>query len=358
MGEPRAETCGSFFDAFCPAAGPHTFQQGGKCMKREIWGMALAILGAVIGAGFASGRELMSFFARFGDWSWLGIVCAAGTVMWVVNGVLRRTASDGMPDGWRGRAWATVWRGMFLALSVVLAGAMLAGSGEIAALMLPWRWARWLGMGVTLLLAAVLARGRMGALGMISGGLVACLAAVMVMALKLPRGSAASLDGAGDGLAAIWRGVCYGGFNAALAVPVMGGRGWARRKRIGCAALAAGMLAALLALGNALMLRHPELAGEALPMVALLRSWGMAGYRLCGATMYLAVLTSLLAAVRGLTVISGGGWRWVLCLLAALGVALGGFRAAVDAVYPALGAGCLMLLMAAAAGERRVGRAS
>lgn len=322
-------------------------------MKREVWGMALAILGAVIGAGFASGRELMSFFARFGTWSYLGIACAAGTVMWVVNGVLRRAAPDGMPVSWQGGAWALVWRGMFLALSVVLAGAMMAGSGEIAALMLPWRGARWGGMGATLLLAAVMARRPTGALGMISGGLVACLASAMAMALALPRGSAASLDGAGNGLAAIWRGVCYGGFNAALAVPVMGGKGWPRKMRHGCAVLVASMLAALLALGNALMLRHPELAGEALPMVALLRQWGMVGYRLCGATMYLAVLTSLLAAVRGLTVISGGGWRWVLCLLAALGVALGGFQAAVNAVYPALGAGCLMLLMAAEVMERR-----
>ena len=46
------------------------------------------LLGAVFGAGIASGREVASFFARYGVWSNLGIVVAGLTMMYLASGEL------------------------------------------------------------------------------------------------------------------------------------------------------------------------------------------------------------------------------------------------------------------------------
>ena len=305
--------------------------------------LALAVCGSVIGAGFASGRELMSFFARYGAWGLAGIVCAVAVMAWVMSVALRRGTPGGLPACWRGTAWERVWQGMFLLLMIVMGGAMLSGSGEIAALMLPLRGARLLGMGTTLVLALLLARWHLGALSGVSRVLVVCLLAAMVLALRLPKGAGAVLGAQGRGGEALGRGICYGGFNMALAVPVLGGHRLERRARRRTTALTSFMLGGLLVLGVALMLRHPELTDEPLPTVQLLRSYGLLGYRLCGLTMYMAVLTSLLAALRGIAVWSGGRKGYAVCLLALGVLGLCGFADIVDRVYPVLGAGCCAL---------------
>ena len=41
---------------------------------------ALAIVAAIVGAGFASGREVMTFFSEMGAASWLGVGVACALV--------------------------------------------------------------------------------------------------------------------------------------------------------------------------------------------------------------------------------------------------------------------------------------
>lgn len=48
--------------------------------KRKTCFAALELCGAMIGAGFATGREVAAFFSRFGLWSWLGIAAGTGTI--------------------------------------------------------------------------------------------------------------------------------------------------------------------------------------------------------------------------------------------------------------------------------------
>ena len=305
---------------------------------------AWAVVGAVIGAGFASGREVAAFFSRYSVLSWLGVATAVIAIGWISLGAMR---SPGVPAAWRGRWPGVVWQGMFIALLTATGGAMLAGAGEIAALTMPLHGAYWMGLLSTLCLAWWLSERRLMGLAIISRALTLCLVAVMAMGLWLPPLRGVWVEDAPIGARlpmSLLRGLCYGGFNAALASPVLdevAGTLSDKEKRA-CALRASLILGGVLALGNAVLLRHPALLGAPLPYVMMLGLAGRWGMPLGALALYLAVLTTLVACLRGLKALLRG--RWSMLLPAA--VALMGFTGAVDGLYPLLGGGCFLLLLA------------
>ena len=303
-------------------------------MKRETRRAALAIVGAVIGAGFASGRELCAFFSRYGIFSWGGIVCAVMTIVWSL-GRLRR-----LPEH-------LIWRIAFGLLTAVTGGAMLACAGEIAALALPIHGAYGVGMALVMLLT-VLANGKTALLSGVSRLLMLCLLTLLAAGLLLP-GQGVALGDCGSMPQAAISGVCYGGFNAALALPVIAEMEEDRRQAaLRCAGIA---LLLLLAAGNGVMLRHPELRGETMPLILLAGRLGKPGYYACCATMGLAVLTTAIAADKGLSAVLPDGWRMFGRVLM-LSAALLGFKQIVAWLYPALGAACFLILILSG-GQRR-----
>lgn len=181
------------------------------------------------------------------------------------------------------------------------------------------------------------------------------LMAVMALCLLLPQGAAVTLSWTArmPWLAACWRGMCWGGFNAATIAPLLCEE---RDEAVPCwTALLVGVL---LGLGNLLLLRHPERLESTLPMATLFSALGKAGY-LCGVTaMYLAMVTTLIAALRGLQTLLPGGER-LRCGLAALliaAVACTGFDRIVERGYSLLGGACLALLLVLLVKNRQVAR--
>ena len=67
--------------------------------------LAWELVGAVVGAGLASGREIASFFTQYGGWGMLGVVLSVG--------VLVSLADVTLPSSWRGRwperLWLHLW---------------------------------------------------------------------------------------------------------------------------------------------------------------------------------------------------------------------------------------------------------
>lgn len=109
---------------------------------------ACCIFGAVVGAGFASGKEVWQFFARYGVFSWGWIALSTATmVLWI------RQILD-LPDGRMllpaGR-FSAAGRWSLILLLLSAAGAMTAAAGELAALTLPVHFARSIGAGCTLI---------------------------------------------------------------------------------------------------------------------------------------------------------------------------------------------------------------
>jgi len=98
--------------------------------------IALTYVGTVIGAGFASGQEILQFFTIYGKYSTFSILLAAFLFVWVGIGVLKigfETRSRSFRDAVKvvfGRLSPLVNAYMLLAIMMV-AAAMLAGAGAL-----------------------------------------------------------------------------------------------------------------------------------------------------------------------------------------------------------------------------------
>lgn len=287
------------------------------------------LLGAAVGAGLASGREIAAFFGRQGMWGFAGIAAAVAAMM--------ALAPARLPQEWQGRWPERLWRGLRGLLLAATGGAMLAGSGAVAAQVAGAGWISLPVMAGTLLLALILAGRDSPGLARLGRLLLLAMGALLLRTAMLPGGSAPIPKG--TPLAALAMGAAYGGFNAALLQPLLdrAEEGACTRRSL---LRACALLAGLLCIGLALLLRHGG-GGEA-PFVALAARTGRGGQLLAALCLYLAALSTLSACLRGL----GRG-------VGALGVAAAaalGFSGVVDAVYPVLGALCAsaMALMRAA----------
>lgn len=297
-------------------------------MNRLPW----ELIGAIVGAGLASGREVASFFAQYGPWSWLGIALAVGVLFFL--------ADVPLPASWQGRLPGKAWRALQTLLLTATGGAMLAGAGEVAALTLPLHGAWWIGAAGTLVLSCFLARRTVSGLAWVSRCLLAVLAVLVALGLTRPPMQAAFLHEACVP-EALLRGMAYGGFNAALQSPIMARHaGVPQRTRQRAALVMCAALGALLCLLNAVLLRHPVLLAEPMPFIRLTAQLGPIGYALGALTFCLAILSTLTACLAGL----GGG---VLPVIGVMLVACAGFTGAVETLYPLLGGGCLLLLIGA-----------
>lgn len=290
------------------------------------------LVGAVVGAGMATGREIAAFFAQYGVWSCPGIVLAMLTMIWLANTQINADLHA---------AWfIRLWKILLQALLVVTGGAMVAGGARVSALTLPIPYAYEIGLAGTLLLAWWLAHRTIGGLSCISRVLLCFLGGMILLGLSLPRQHAIGTEQVSP-ISALSKSISYGGFNAALMWPIFD----AERKRGGgkhTASLrcAGGIILLLLLLGNGVLLRHLALLSEEMPFIRMMSAYGKLGYYTSAACLYLAVLSTLTACVRSL------GTR-VLPLLIMLVTAILGFTSVVEWLYPLIGGGCMLMLIAA-----------
>lgn len=309
---------------FCAAV--HILLKGGNVM------LTWELIGAVVGAGLASGREIASFFSQYAAWSLAGIVLAVLTLVFLSDAAL--------PGIWKSGWSKRLWRSLLALLLTVTGGAMLSGAGEVAGLTVPISGAYWLGMAGTLLLAWLLAHRTSAGLAWVSRLLLGVLALLIALGLTLPPMHAVHLKEISIS-SALLRGVTYGGFNAALQAPIMASAAQLPEKtRKRSALCAGGIILMLLLLGNAVLLRHPALLSEEMPFIRMMNSFGAFGYYLGAVSLYLAILSTLTACLRGL----GGG---VLPVIGVVFVSLLGFTGVVEIAYPMLGGGCFLMLTAA-----------
>lgn len=317
-----------------------------------MWNAVLGSVGAIVGAGFASGREIMSFFSRYGAASWIGVVSAAATMglmaywMMGVASVLDASSLRTICQKRMGRAAFVGTAAFFLLLSVT-AGSMLSAAGELVALVWPLHFGYETGFVLTLALGVFLIRRNIKALYIAARVLLPLMVLAFVLCLTLPAQGHMPLGGAES----LPHALSYGAMNIALCAPVLCevGRMSGQMERKRTAVLTALVLLLLLSLGNALLLSHPELVDEALPMVQLLRNFGLFGFYLSALVLYLAVFTTFISCLRGVCVMLmetlSRRASLALCALTAAGVALFGFTNLVGVIYPILGYLCIFVML-------------
>ena len=279
---------------------------------------AMAVMAAVAGSGFASGREVALFFAQTGPASWAGVGLAGmvfGLLVSLTAGTAARTDADGFPVLCRrllGRRAARLACGLHVLLLVVALTAMLCAAGKAAALALPVRHGFLAGALSALLIALAVNAARCGALPLL--GLVSVAAGlVFYAALALDaRPVRVYLRGdvvpalSGSLPAALLLALFYGAMNAALAAGTAAkqGRGGAKPAALGAiCGIALGML---LACANAAIQRGGKaLLAQALPTVILAARWGVAGFWCCTGFGWLCAVTTTAAILGGLLDLTG-----------------------------------------------------
>ncbi len=329
-------------------------------MDRRVRDAVFQCTGAIVGAGFASGREIMRFFSRYGSFSWIGIGLAAA-VMGVFAFALMKKAREANvislsqlcraylgPAGIAGSIAFTILLG-------ATGGSMSAAAGELGALSIPVHGAYWILLLASLVTGILLSARSLSPLAFMGSLLVPSLILVFLLCLIPPEGKAVT----DQALLPVWRkivevvlfSISYGAMNITLTAGVLCeiGRGTPAKKALHISVYLALCIAGLLSLGNVVLLRQPQLIDAALPMVMLLNAFGKVGFWLAIVGLYLAVYTTLMAVARGMINIIGPckpGWLgFALTGVLFLVFAVIGFDRLVGVIYPALGIMCLFLLL-------------
>jgi len=339
----------------------------GQVNRGKVFGLAATYVGTVIGAGFASGQEIWTFFGRFGPAGFAGLVLSG--VLFAIAGARLLAMGAG------GQAGDTYYQSLqalggplapfldlvLLVFLCVLGGVMLAGAGALSQ---QYAWPAWPGILVTAFLAlAVIAAGIPGIVA-VNKVVVPCLilvaAAMALMVLVTPSLPAPPPHRPGWLPASL----LYTSYNTVLSLPVLVALGATepdgRIRRAGAVLGAAGLclIGGLILAG---LLRTPALsAGTEVPMAAI-------ASRMAGpiAVVYPLVLwaelfTTLVADVYGTAIrlrqaFGGPSTAWAGAVMMA-GIALSrlGFARLVRTAYPAFGFVCLFVLFRLAVPCRRL----
>ena len=342
--------------------------------------VAATYVSTVVGAGFASGQEVLRFFTHFGPWGLVGLTAAAllltlgGTAVLVESRVCRAWSHADLLFWLAGPRLGRLYDGFSMVFLFGTTAVMVAGSGAL--------FQEWLGLpslvGDLAMVFAAAATVLGGIRGVVAASEVVApllFGAVTVTALAAvcgPSGSGPAAELIRDGLWRVWwrpgeaaapcwvlASVLYASYNLALAPAVLAPLGVRARSR---AAVAAGGAIGGLVLGAAvacvdvaLLACLPESATYELPLLYVTHRLGGRPGRALGVVLGLAlwgeIYTTAVGLLYGLAVRLGGGAgppaervegprfrRWVLVL--GLGAALAartGFSRMVTTLYPLVG---------------------
>lgn len=316
---------------------------------------ALVLLGGVIGAGFASGREIVRFFAMHGS---MAFAAAAAAILGLAALFFRLSGQLSvhctLPRLCAARLGARFGRlcsGLFALLCAVTGGAMLAACAELGALVLPLRHAYGFSLAASLLLSILLSTKGTRMLALPGAVLMLALPVLLLCLLRLDAGEACFLPAMTPDLpirAAI-DGAAYASLSAAqLAGTLSLLVGLSPRERKRTLLLFVVLFGAVLLLGVLVCLHHlPAIVHQPLPFVYLSRRLGSFGYGLTALSLYAAALSTLCAMQRALLDVFSplGALSRLAAPLSCLILALAGFDSLVGVGYPMLSALCAGLLL-------------
>ena len=317
--------------------------------------MALALLGGVIGAGFASGREILRFFAGHGRMAPAAIIAALFMLLVLFLRLpeqMQRCGAVSLMQLCRaklGRRFGAFCGALFMLLCAITGAAMLAASAELGALMLPYRHAYPLSLVFSLLLALALALGGFSGLALPGALLAALTPILLIRLLALPAGEACFLPAMTPDLPvrALCDGASYGALSSAQMAGLLSLLAASPRKVRQQATLIFSLLfGVMLALGTAVCQKHmPAIVHQALPFVYLSRSLGAQGYMLVALSMYAAALSTLCVMLRALMPPAATARSALLATAGCLALSQLGFDTLIAHGYPILGALCAGLLL-------------
>lgn len=332
---------------------------------RYLFPVAFTYIGTVVGAGFASGQEIVHFFTRYGVVGQLGIIISAmlfaffGARMMVLGARLKATSYKEVNTYLFAPSIAKMMNVLVAVMLFGVTGAMISGIGAIFSeqLHLP----SILGMGIVIVVSIIiLEHGMEGILSVntIVVPLMMLFSVLMVIHSYVGyRGIDVPVITAAGGLpSSIFSAITYVSFNLAMAqailVPLGNDVGDERVLKWG-AILGAAILGLLLLGANyAISLRGDAILQYQIPMAEVMAPLGawIKGFFLI--IVIMEIFTTLIAnayglgkRLTGLLSISERAWIWLI-LITGLLFAQIGFQSFIAYVYPLFGyAGFFYMVM-------------
>ena len=322
------------------------------------WRVAATYIGTVVGAGFASGQEILRFFSAYDGWGTLGLLGVTALLAAFGVAITRLGAAVGA-ESHRELVRAVGGRWLGTLADWVITGFLFAGSavmiaGSNAIFREQFGWPGWLG-GLVMAVAAtgtVLFRlkGVTAVTSLVAPVLVAGALGVSTAVIGQRGWPDTPAGGTGvAGAAPFWplAALLYASFNLIMALPVLAPLG-AQVKRPGVLNAAgllggAGLGLAALALHLAVWAGLPATARVEVPMLVLARGFGALVGTVYAAILWLEVYTTAVTSLYGVAARLRSperpGYRPVVLGLGAVAFAasFAGFANLVTRVYPLVG---------------------
>lgn len=310
-------------------------------MKRAWLGVALTYVGAVVGAGFASGQEIWQFFGRWGQGGVYGIVCAGFLFLWAGDRALeagrnRLAASVPQLVATRYPPWVKTTTDGLVTVFLWTGLAVVAAGGG-ATLHDLFTLPEWLGAMITLLVSAlVAAKGGEAVIAANSLLIPYLVGLTVVVALLVTRDSGPGLNPgppAGHWALSAILYVSYNIFTGIVVLLPMGPRLQTRRESFLAAAAGAILLSSLAMMEHRVLGRLPHIS--ALPMLTAAHLVHPMLGRLYAVSLWIALLTTGVGELYGLHLrYKRRLWPWLLPTLILGGY---GFQSLIATLYPVMG---------------------
>lgn len=297
------------------------------------------IMGSFLGAGFASGKEIITYFSVFGGASYLGIIFCAITFVFLllfffwlshkVNGL------DGLiATYFSGHGKAIKW--LFMLSILILVSTMFAGAGSIGEALGINKW-----IAIFLTAIVVFVSNYFGLKSI--GGLNAIIVPIMLVILLVVSFGSYTRTSFDFGILPIFSGVTYSFINMlmiGLFILEIGAK-YTKKEYKSTSVLCGGIICTLLLICNGGLMSVSDLNLD-MPMLYLAKNNCKIIYVLAIATIWLAILTTLFSNVyvldsyfRGL--ISKKSYRLFFILLLSIIVSMFGFGIMVKYMYLFIG---------------------
>lgn len=328
---------------------------------------AATYIGTVVGAGFASGQEVLQFFGLFGRWGIPAIVLAVagffyfGDIIMDAGQVLGASSHLPVLREVSGRLAPVLDVVTTFFLFGALA-AMVAGAGSVLYQEFSMPWMAGAGLMAFASIVTVLF-GLRGVITAVSAVVPFLVGGVLIVCLSVLFATGLTLEPPPPGIVPAVRpwplsGVTYISYNIIMSVPVLASLGGTMktRKEAGWSAAlgAAGLGLSLILVYLALESRFPEVLSYEIPMAYLAATVTRFGGPLYTLVFLAEVYTTAVADLYGLAARLGspGSGRFTLVAVlagaASIWAASAGFANLVRVVYPAVGWAGLILLIALA----------
>jgi len=285
--------------------------------------IAFTFIGTIVGAGFATGQEVLQFFTRFGIWGTAGILLSSVLFVWIgarmmlAAARIRARSYESLNQALFGERWGT-WVSRFMLVVLVGVNAvMLAGAGAIFKEHFGISYQT--GLLVTVILVFFLLRRGMGAVLAVNSIVVpVMLTFTLIILWDTMHGPGAdrwlTLRTDMPRYAAWASPLLYAAFNLSMAQAVLvplGSRIRDRKTIVAGAWLGGVGIGAMLLVGHiALAARMPGIAQFEIPMGGIARELGAALQWIYTFLIFAEIFTTLMCDIYGLTLQLSSRFGW------------------------------------------------